>query len=381
MSNSTTTTEPAPEPVLDVVESPAPARPPQRHALKEAWERFRKPVLIVAGIIVAIVVASYIYESFTHEETDDAYVTGHLHDISARIAEQVTGVYVDDNQRVKKGDVLVTLDPSTYIALQAAGQAQLDKAEADLKREQPLVAIHAFSQQDVDAARSTRDVDLAELELAKLQVSYAIIRAPADGYIGRKNVEVGNRVSSGQTLMVVVEPDVWVVGNFKETQLAHMRVGQPVEVTIDSLPGKTFQGRVDSFAPATGNEFALLPADNSTGNFTKIVQRVPVKITFDPESIKGYETRIRAGESAIVNVALTNTGGARPGQYTSEAPTPPTTAPPPVIDLPPGISSAEAATLLNNLMPQTNAVGLPTNAAGLPTTNTPSATPPATPQP
>jgi membrane fusion protein (multidrug efflux system) len=380
MSNSTSTAEPAAEPVPDVVPAPAPARP-KRHLLQEAWRQFRKPVLIVGGIIVAIVVAYFVYDALTHEETDDAYVTGHLHDISARIAEQVTGVYVDDNQRVKKGDVLVTLDPSTYIALQAAGQAQLDKAEADLKREQPLVAIHAYSQQDVDAARSTRDVDLAELELAKLQVSYATIRSPADGYVGRKNVEVGNRVASGQTLLVVVEPDVWVVANFKETQLAHMRVGQPVEVTIDSLPGKTFQGRVDSFAPATGNEFALLPADNSTGNFTKIVQRVPVKITFDAESIKGYESRIRAGESAIVKVALTHTGGARPGQYTSEAPSPPTTAPPPVIELPPGISSAEAATLLNNLMPQTNAVGLPTNAAGLPTTTTPQSTPPTAPNP
>jgi membrane fusion protein (multidrug efflux system) len=94
------------------------------------------------------------------------------------------------------------------------------------------------------------------------------------------------------------------VANFKETQLAHMRRGQPVSITIDSIPDKVFTGYVDSFSPATGNEFALLPADNSTGNFTKIVQRVPVKIVFDPESIKG-EPRLRAGESAVVKVALT----------------------------------------------------------------------------
>jgi membrane fusion protein (multidrug efflux system) len=309
MSNSTTISEPATEPVLEAVDSPAPSRPPQRHALKETWQRFRKPVLIVAGIVAAIVVAYYLYESFTHEETDDAYVTGHLHEVSPRLAETVTGVYVEDNQLVHKGDVLVTLDPSNYLALEAAAQSMLNKAQADLAREEPLLAMHAFSQQDVDAARSTRDTDFAQLKLAQLQVEYATIRAPADGYVGRKNVEIGNRVSAGQTLLVVVEPDVWVVGNFKETQLARMRVGQPVEITIDSIPGKTFAGRVDSFAPATGNEFALLPADNSTGNFTKIVQRVPVKITFNPDSVRGYETRIRAGESAIVNVALTNTGG------------------------------------------------------------------------
>jgi membrane fusion protein, multidrug efflux system len=310
MNNSTSTAEPAAEPVLDVIDSPAPVRKPH-HAARAIWQRFRKPVLLVGGIIVTIVVAYYLYDALTHEETDDAYVTGHLHDVSARIAESVTNVYVDDNQFVRKGDVLVTLDPSNYLALEAAAQSMLNKAEADLAREEPLVAIHAFSQQDVDAARSTRDTDLAQLKLAQLQVEYATIRAPADGYVGRKNVEVGNRVSAGQTLLVVVEPDVWVVGNFKETQLAHMRVGQPVRITIDSIPDKIFEGRVDSFAPATGNEFALLPADNSTGNFTKIVQRVPVKVTFNPDSARGYETRIRAGESAIVKVALTKNGGAQ----------------------------------------------------------------------
>jgi membrane fusion protein (multidrug efflux system) len=106
--------------------------------------------------------------------------------------------------------------------------------------------------------------------------------------------------------MDIVEPDVWVIGNFKETQLAHMKRNQPVTITIDSIPGKVFTGKVDSFSPATGNEFALLPADNSTGNFTKIVQRVPVKITFDPDSTRGYTERIRAGESAVVKVALTD---------------------------------------------------------------------------
>jgi membrane fusion protein (multidrug efflux system) len=301
MSTSSSTVDIAAEPVPDVIPTPEPA-PPSAGGF---WPRYKKPLLIVAGLVAAVFLAFYIYDALTHEETDDAYVTGHLHDVSARINEAVTGVYVEDNQQVKKGDVLVTLDPSNYLALGLAAKAQLDKAEADLKREQPLVQAHAYSQQDVDAAVSTRDVDLAEMKLAELQVSYTTIRSPADGYIGRKNVEIGNRVSAGQTLMVVVEPDVWVVGNFKETQLARMRVGQPVRITLDSIPDKVFAGHVDSFAPATGNEFALLPADNSTGNFTKIVQRVPVKIVFEPDSVRGYEQRIRAGESAIVKVALT----------------------------------------------------------------------------
>jgi membrane fusion protein, multidrug efflux system len=287
-------------------ERPALRALPEKKERKPLIQRFKKPALIVAGIIAAIVVAYYAYDSFTHEETDDAYVTGHLHNVSSRITGVVTDVLVDDNQRVKSGDILVKLDPSDYVALGLAAKANYQKAQSDVDREEPLVPVHAFSEQDVEAARSTRDVNLAEMTLAELQVDYATIRAPADGYVGRKNVEVGNRLSQGETLMVVVEPDLWVVANFKETQLANMRFGQPVSISIDSIPDKVFKGTVNSFSPATGNEFALLPADNSTGNFTKIVQRVPVKITFDPDSVRGYETRIRAGESAIVKVSLTS---------------------------------------------------------------------------
>jgi membrane fusion protein (multidrug efflux system) len=294
----------APEPIETEFDPGADAPP------RSLRQRLKTPALVIAGIVAAVAIAFYAYDALTHEETDDAYVTGHLHEVAARINGVVTAVHVDDNQKVHQGDVLVELDPMEYEALTAAAKANLDKANADLKREEPLVAMHAYSQQDVDAARSTRDVDLAQYELAQLQIQYSTIHAPADGYIGRKNVEVGNRVSSGETLMVVVEPDVWVVGNFKETQLAKMRVGQPARITIDSLPGKVFLGRVDSFSPATGNEFALLPADNSTGNFTKIVQRVPVKIVFDKDSIRGYEDRIRAGESVVVKVALTKPGAA-----------------------------------------------------------------------
>lgn len=285
---------------------PRPAAPAPAKKLHPFIHRYKKPALIVAGIIAFIAVVFYSFDAYTHEETDDAYVTGHLHDISARINEAVTNVLVDDNQFVHKGDVLVKLDPSQYMALAAAAEANLKKAQADLDRQAPLVATHAVSPQDVDATRASRDVNLAELKLAELQIQYCTITAPADGYVGRKNVEVGNRVTAGQTLMVVVEPDLWVVANFKETQLARMRAGQPVRISIDSIPGKFFEGTVDSFSPASGNEFALLPADNSTGNFTKIVQRVPVKITFNPGTLGKFGDRIRAGESAVVKVALTS---------------------------------------------------------------------------
>jgi membrane fusion protein (multidrug efflux system) len=301
---------PLPAPAAETAPAPASTPAPAPAKAPTIFQRHKRTILIVAGLIAAVALAFYLHDAYTNEETDDAYVTGHLNQISARISANVTDVLVDDNQNVKAGQVLVKLDPSEYIAIVAAAQANVTKAEADFKRQEPLVAMHAVSPEQLDAARSTYDTDLAQLALAKLQVQYCTITAPADGYIGRKNVEVGNRVTAGQTLMDVVEPNVWVVANFKETQLAYMRVGQPVRITVDSIPGKTFRGRVDSFSPATGNEFALLPADNSTGNFTKIVQRVPVKITFDPDSIKddNDRMRIRAGESVVVKVALTKPG-------------------------------------------------------------------------
>jgi membrane fusion protein (multidrug efflux system) len=298
---------PAAAPVAPTAAAPAPAPETAPKKAPSFFQRHKNPILIVGGIIAAIALAFYLFDSYTHEETDDAYVTGHLNQISARISANVTEVRVDDNQSVHAGDVLVKLDPSEYQALVLAAQANVDKAEADYKRQVPLVAMKAVSQEQLDAALSTRDTDLAQLALAQLQVQYCTITAPADGYVGRKNVEIGNRVSAGQALMMVVEPNVWVVANFKETQLAHMRPGQPVQITVDSIPDKVFTGHVDSFSPATGNQFALLPADNSTGNFTKIVQRVPVKITFDADSIKDQNDRmrIRAGESVVVKVSLT----------------------------------------------------------------------------
>ena len=281
-----------------------PVPPTMAKKLQRLVKRNQKPLILVGAILALIAIIYYAHDAFTHESTDNAYVTGHLHQIATRINGVVTEVAVQDNQKVLKGDVLVKLDPSEYDALEMAAKAQLAKAQADLDRQTPLVASHAASPHDLDATRSSFAVNLAQLKLAQLQIEYSTIRAPSDGVIGRKSVEVGNRVSSGQSLMVVVEPDLWVVANFKETQLATMRKDQPVTITIDAIPGKVFEGRVESFSPATGNQFALLPADNSTGNFTKIVQRVPVKIVFNPETTKGYEDRIRAGESAVVKVAL-----------------------------------------------------------------------------
>ena len=125
-----------------------------------------------------------------------------------------------------------------------------------------------------------------------------------DGVVGGRNVESGNTVQPSIDLLAVVEANPWVEANFKETQVAHIHPGQAVTLTVDAIPDKEFQGKVLSIAPASGKEFALLPADNATGNFTKIVQRLPVRIAFDPDSIKGYEDRLVPGLSVVASVKV-----------------------------------------------------------------------------
>ncbi len=120
----------------------------------------------------------------------------------------------------------------------------------------------------------------AKLQDDLLQLSYTRIYAPVSGRIGRKTVEVGQRVQTGARLFTITEDDIWVVANYKESQLEKMQIGQPVEIKVDILPHEKFEGVIDSFSPGTGAQFTLLPPDNATGNFTKIVQRLPVKIRF-----------------------------------------------------------------------------------------------------
>jgi membrane fusion protein (multidrug efflux system) len=258
---------------------------------------------VVAILIVLIVGAYFLYQAMIHESTDDAYTSGHVHNIAARVTGTVLRVNVDDNERVKQGQVLVEFDPTDFEVQVAEAQANYAKAVADDARARKLQGDGAISQQDYDQFNASLQVTAAQLKDAQDQLAYTVIRAPADGRIGHKSVESGERVTAGSALMAVVE-DVWVVANYKETQLAKMRVGQEVSIHIDAIPDKDFRGFVDSWSPGSGAVFALLPPDNATGNFTKIVQRVPVKIRFDPDSIRGYEQRIVPGLSCEPEILL-----------------------------------------------------------------------------
>jgi membrane fusion protein (multidrug efflux system) len=164
------------------------------------------------------------------------------------------------------------------------------------------------SAQYVTAAAEAKQAE-AQLQQAQLQVSYAKIFAPFSGRVTKKGVEPGDYVQPGQTLFSLVPPEVWVVANFKETQLKDMKVGQPVSVRVDALPGRALKAHVESFQVGTGSRFTLLPPENATGNFVKVVQRVPVKIVFDePLANLG---RLWAGESVEprVNVRAHPTWG------------------------------------------------------------------------
>lgn len=177
----------------------------------------------------------------------------------------------------------------------AASQGELQQATA--KGQQTEV-----NRSQYDAANAAIAQAIANLKNAQLQLAYTNISAPAAGKVGSKSVEVGDRVQSGTPLMSVVGNQYWVVANYKENQLIHILPGEAVTVKLDALPNRTFTGSVQSLSPASGSEFALLPPDNATGNFTKVVQRIPVKIILDPKSIQGYESRITPGMSAVVDV-------------------------------------------------------------------------------
>jgi len=188
---------------------------------------------------------------------------------------------------------------------EAAKQLEMAKLQRDaLSREtSSRQSQHTVGNRNVTLAETVVKERETDLAYAKLQLSYAYILAPASGIISRKCVQQGQYVQAGQSMFALVtDRQKWVIANFKETQLGKMKSGQIVEIAVDALPGESFQGKVESISPATGAKFALLPADNASGNFVKVVQRVPVRIILTEASEKS--SLLRAGMNVIVDVHL-----------------------------------------------------------------------------
>jgi membrane fusion protein, multidrug efflux system len=226
----------------------------------------------------------------THQELDTAKAA---YDVTqAQTSSAIQGVKQAQARLVQAQEGIISAQANLAASRGGLQQATASGQQTAVNRSQYAAAQSAIAQSE------------ASLNEAQLQLSYINITAPSAGHIGKKTVEVGNRIQVGTPLMAVVENNSWIVANFKETQLSKIKSGQLVEVKLDAFPSQTFIGRVDSISPASGAQFSLLPPDNATGNFTKIVQRISVKIILDPQSIKGYRSRITAGMSAEVTIEV-----------------------------------------------------------------------------
>jgi len=264
--------------------------PQKSRSKKPDW----KVLTAVAAVLAAGGIAYWIHAS-GYESTDDATIESHALPISSKVPGQILNVLVDDNQHVKKGDLLVRIDPKDYQVRLDQAKAGLDAARAeaaratvDAARAKQLLDSDDVSKQVYDKAVADADVMKARAELAsetvaaaELDLSYTSITAPEAGKVTKKNAELRAFVQAGQALMALVTDDVWIVANFKETQLTRMRPGQEVSVEVDAFPGRVLKAHIDSIQSGTGARFSLLPAENATGNYVKVVQRVPVKIVFD----------------------------------------------------------------------------------------------------
>ena len=329
-------------------------------------KRTRQLVLLTAVLVLAGVAVSLYWFLFArfYEETDDAYVGGNVIQISSQVSGTVTAIKADDTQIVKAGQPLVALDAAdsklalaqaqaalaqavrqtrqlflsndTLAANVAAAETNLARARDDVQRRQAGIASGAVSQEDLahaqdavknssaalDQARAALAANRAltdhtsvtahpnvlqaatQVRTAYLNYARVNIVAPVAGFVSKRSVQLGQRIAAGSPLMAIVPLEqVWIDANFKEGQLKHLRIGQPVEVIADVYGNDVkYKGSVVGFSAGTGSAFSLLPAQNATGNWIKVVQRVPVRIALDPEEVKAHPLRVGMSTTATVNI-------------------------------------------------------------------------------
>ncbi|MCS3798538.1 HlyD family secretion protein [Niastella sp. OAS944] len=237
----------------------------------------------MAGIIIVALAIWGIFTLwgyFTYIQTNNAQIDEHVNPIISKAGGLIVAVKFEENQLVAKGDTLLIIDNREYILQQQQTEAAIQKTRAQLQ----------LLESNSHALKAEKEIVQAELNrLAallhshKLDISYTVITAPYNGRMGRQAVETGQLINAGETLAYIVnnETDKWVVANFKETQISYLHIGDSAKLIADAYPEQTFSGKIISFSPATGSRFSLLPPDNATGNYVKIVQRIPVRIRID----------------------------------------------------------------------------------------------------
>ena len=328
----------------------------------------KRNLFVATGLIAALAIGYGVYWGLvlSHQEnTDDAYVAGHMVQLTPEVAGTVVKISAEDTDRVNSGQTVVAFDNSDaklaferarnefvqtvretrqlmtstqQLAAQVAQrEAELGRAQSDLKRRETLAGTDAMSAEELGHARDAVKTAQAALDAAReqakatnalvgkdalakqpnvqraasklkeawLALQRTEVKAPVTGYVARRNVQVGQRVATGAPLMVVVPLDsVWVDANFKEVQLAKIRIGQDVELTADVYGSKvSYHGKVQGLSAGTGSAFSLLPAQNATGNWIKVVQRVPVRIQLDPKQLKEHPLRVGLSVDAVVDTS------------------------------------------------------------------------------
>ena len=344
-------------------ETSAVAPPDEQVERPSGLKRFRRPLLLLAPVILVLGGLYAYLHGGRYEDTDDAFLQTGMVSVSPNVEGRVIAVEVRNNERVRKGQVLFRIDPApfqaaveqaraqlaqarTQVASQradyrkgqaqlAAAQEQVRYAEREAARQKELLAEGISSQNQYDqaqlAARTARqDVQTvqqqnesvqaqlsgnvgapvdsqpvvraaqAALDQAQLDLGYTVVRAAQDGIVTKVDqLQVGDYVTAGRPVFTEAGTRIWVEANFKEDQLRYMRLGQPATVRIDAFPDLDLKAHIASFSPGTGNVFSLLPAENATGNWVKVVQRLPVELTFDKLPA---DVPLHAGLSVIATV-------------------------------------------------------------------------------
>lgn len=320
---------------------------------KEAKKRIgmRRRYMVIILIVLGIIGGLYAHNAAKYQSTDDAYVEAHMIQIAPKVTGQIVELYVEDNQKIKEGDVVAVIDQDDYkikfeqadaeyqkelanqkvaTANLAAVKSEIEVAKKDLERYKKLYNSGAVSKQTLDnaqtrydsiAARKTSaeesifskrqnkvaDANLkvlkAKRDKAELDLKNTKVIAPQSGTVTNKRAEKGAYISTGAPLFVLVPDKVWVVANFKESQVGNMKPGQSVEIKVDTYPNKVFKGKIDSIQRASGAKSSLFPPENAVGSFVKIVQRIPVKIVFD-EEIDSSKYTIVSGMSVVPKVKV-----------------------------------------------------------------------------